>query len=209
MPPARHPRHEYIDEFRCGDLAGRLAAAIRRDARPERSYRFMEFCGGHTHAISRYGLIDLLPPNVRMIHGPGCPVCVLPIGRIDQAIRLARDQGAILATYADTLRVPASQQLTLLRAKAQGADIRMVYSTSDALEIARTHPRPRNRVPRDRLRDHHAADRGGRAERRRRRLANFSVLCNHVLTPAAMHAILPAPRAWRSTASSVPHTSPP
>ncbi len=153
----------------------------------------MEFCGGHTHAISRYGLIDLLPSGVRMIHGPGCPVCVLPIGRIDQAIRLARDAGVILATYADTLRVPASEQQTLLRAKAQGADVRMVYSTTDALAIARDNPgrevvflaigfettTPPTAV----------AVRTARAQG----LRNFSVLCNHVMTPPAMHAILAAP----------------
>jgi len=184
---------KYIDEFRSGELAAGLSTAIRRDAHAGRQYRLMEFCGGHTHAISRYGLIDLLPPNVRMIHGPGCPVCVLPIGRIDQAIRLAREQGAIVATYADTLRVPASQQLTLLRAKAQGADIQMVYSTTDALAIARAHPgrevvflaigfettTPPTAV----------AVLAAEAEG----LANFSILCNHVLTPAAMHAILAAP----------------
>ena len=185
---------KYIDEFRSGELAAGLAAAMRRDANPEREYRFMEFCGGHTHAISRYGIADLLPPNVQMIHGPGCPVCVLPIGRIDQAIRLAREQGAILATYADTLRVPASQRLTLLRAKAQGADIRMVYSTSDALGIARANPdrevvflaigfettTPPTAVA---VLTAAALD-----------LKNFSILCNHVLTPAAMHAILSAPQ---------------
>ncbi len=184
---------KYIDEFRSGALAAGLAAAMRRDASPEREYRFMEFCGGHTHAISRYGITDLLPPNVRMIHGPGCPVCVLPIGRIDQAIRLAREQGAILATYADTLRVPASQQLTLLRARAQGADIRMVYSVSDALNIARAHPDREvvflaigfeTTTPPTAVAVLTAAAQD---------LRNFSVLCNHVLTPAAMHAILAAP----------------
>ena len=92
----------------------------------------MEFCGGHTHAISRYGLKDLLPRRVNMIHGPGCPVCVLPIGRIDNAIELAARPGLILCTYADTMRVPASKGLSLLKAKARGADIRMVYSSADA-----------------------------------------------------------------------------
>ena len=82
---------KYVDEFRDGELAKGLAAAIAREADPARRYAFMEFCGGHTHAISRYGVTDLLPANVRMIHGPGCPVCVLPIGRVDQAIRLALD----------------------------------------------------------------------------------------------------------------------
>ena len=117
---------KYIDEFRDGDLARQIGERIRAEADPQRSYSFMEFCGGHTHAISRYGLADLLPPQVRMIHGPGCPVCVLPIGRIDQAIRLALHEGVTLCTYADTLRVPASAGLTMLRARARGADIRMI-----------------------------------------------------------------------------------
>ena len=81
---------KYVDEYRDGALAKTLSASIAREARPDRVYRFMEFCGGHTHAISRYGLEDLLPPNVEMIHGPGCPVCVLPMARVDLAIKLAR-----------------------------------------------------------------------------------------------------------------------
>jgi hydrogenase expression/formation protein HypD len=133
---------KYIDEFRDGELARGLAAAIRRAARDERDYRFMEFCGGHTHAIARYGVSDLLPAGVRMIHGPGCPVCVLPVGRIDMAIRLALEAGVILCSYGDPLRVPASNGLSLLRAKAalggpgsSGGEIRMVYSCADALAI--------------------------------------------------------------------------
>jgi hydrogenase expression/formation protein HypD len=90
-------------------VARKLAAAIAREALPQRRYHFMEFCGGHTHAISRYGIKDLLPPNVEMIHGPGCPVCVLPIGRIDNAIEIASRPNVTLATYADTMRVPASK----------------------------------------------------------------------------------------------------
>jgi hydrogenase expression/formation protein HypD len=184
---------KYIDEFRDGELARGLAAAIAREAGSDREYRLMEFCGGHTHAISRYGLADLLPANVRLIHGPGCPVCVLPIGRIDQAIRLAREQGVILCTYADTLRVPASHKLTLLKARAQGADIRMVYSTADVLRIARDNPAREvvffaigfeTTTPPTAVALKQARTEG---------LKNFSVLCNHVLTPAAMHAILAAP----------------
>lgn len=181
---------KYVDEFRDGQLAKGIATAIARAARPERSYRLMEFCGGHTHAISRYGIADLLPANVEMIHGPGCPVCVLPIGRVDQAIRLALEHGVILCTYADMLRVPASDNLSLLKAKAQGGDIRMVYSTSDALNIARKHPDRQvvflaigfeTTTPPTAV-----AIQVARAEG----LRNFSVLCNHVLTPSAMHAIL-------------------
>ena len=123
----------------------------------------MEFCGGHTHAISRYGVADLLPPNVRMIHGPGCPVCVLPIGRVDMAIGLALARPeVILCTYGDCLRVPASDGLSLLKAKARGADVRMVYSAADALALAVREP-ARGGVLRDRLRDHHAAHRAGAA----------------------------------------------
>ena len=131
---------KYIDEYRDGDAAQRIAARIAAEADPARRYSFMEFCGGHTHAIARYGIGELLPANVRMVHGPGCPVCVLPIGRIDQAIHLALERGAIVCTYGDTMRVPASDNLSLLKAKARGAEIRMVYSAADALKIARAQP---------------------------------------------------------------------
>ncbi len=128
---------KYIDEFRSGEVAQALARRIAAEVDPARRYHFMEFCGGHTHAISRYGIAELLPASVRMIHGPGCPVCVLPIGRIDQAIALALERGVMLCTYGDVMRVPASESLSLMRAKARGADIRMVYSAADALKLAR------------------------------------------------------------------------
>ncbi len=181
---------KYITEFRDGQQARHIAANIAAEVRPGTAYNFMEFCGGHTHAISRYGIADMLPPNVRMIHGPGCPVCVLPIGRVDLAISLALDRGVILCTYGDTMRVPASDGLSLIKAKARGADIRMVYSASDALKLAEQHPErevvffaigfetttpPTALVLRD------AKARG---------VANFSVLCCHVLTPAAITHIL-------------------
>ncbi|MDD4927878.1 MAG: hydrogenase formation protein HypD [Gallionella sp.] len=181
---------KYVDEFRDGELAKHIAARIAHEASPLKTYRLMEFCGGHTHAISRYGLSDLLPDNVRLIHGPGCPVCVLPTGRVDQAIRLARMPGVILCTYADTMRVPASGKLTLMRAKAEGADVRMIYSTQDVLKIARDNPQREvvffaigfeTTTPPTAVAVKQAAAEG---------LKNFSILCNHVLTPAAMHAIL-------------------
>lgn len=184
---------KYIDEFRAADLARGLAAAIAREVLPERSYRLMEFCGGHTHAISRYGVADLLPACVRLIHGPGCPVCVLPIGRIDQAIRLALAHEVILCTYGDCLRVPASDKLSLQRARSQGADVRMVYSPLDAVRIAREQPGREvvflaigfeTTTPPSAVAVLQAQAEG---------LENFSLLCNHVLTPAAMHAILAAP----------------
>jgi hydrogenase expression/formation protein HypD len=189
---------KYIDEFRDGDVAQTLAGKIARLAQPGRHYSFMEFCGGHTHAISRYGLPDLLPPTVRMVHGPGCPVCVLPMGRIDMAIALALNEGVILCTYGDTLRVPASDGLSLMKAKARGGDIRMVYSTLDALQIARDNPQRQvvffaigfeTTTPPTALAILQAAQ---------EQLDNFSVLCCHVLTPAAITHVLESPevRQW-------------
>ena len=131
---------KYIAEFRDGEVARALSHRIAAEVDPARRYHFMEFCGGHTHAISRYGIAELLPASVRMVHGPGCPVCVLPIGRIDMAIALALAHGAIVCTYGDTMRVPASGGLSLTKAKARGGDVRMVYSPTDALAIARAHP---------------------------------------------------------------------
>lgn len=184
---------KYVDEFRDGKVARSLAKTIAAEVRPDRRYHLMEFCGGHTHAISRYGLRDLLPPEVRFIHGPGCPVCVLPIGRIDSAIELARDHGVILCSYGDTMRVPASGRTSLLRAKAEGADIRMVYSSADALKIARENPEREvvffaigfeTTTPPTAV-----ALRQARAEG----LKNFSVFANHVLTPSAIQNILESP----------------
>jgi hydrogenase expression/formation protein HypD len=181
---------KYVDEFRDGKLARHIGERIAAEVEPGRRYSFMEFCGGHTHAIARYGVTDLLPPAVRMIHGPGCPVCVLPIGRIDQAIHLALERGAIVATYGDTMRVPASQSLSLTRAKARGADIRMVYSAADALVLARQQPQREvvffaigfeTTTPPTALVIRQAAAEG---------LGNFSVLCCHVLTPSAITHIL-------------------
>jgi len=177
---------KYVDEYRDGRLAGAIAARVAAEAASDRDYYFMEFCGGHTHAISRYGLEDLLPANIRMIHGPGCPVCVLPIGRIDHAIRLAERPEITLCTYGDLMRVPGLHGTSLLKAKAAGADIRMVYSTLDALRIAEAEPfrevvffaigfettTPPTALA-IRLAD-------------KKQLKNFSVFCNHVITPAAI-----------------------
>ncbi|WP_027544472.1 hydrogenase formation protein HypD [Bradyrhizobium sp. WSM2254] len=184
---------KYADEFRDKAIALGLAKVIRSEANPQRSYRFMEFCGGHTHAISRYGLEDILPKNVRMIHGPGCPVCVLPAGRIDMAIRLADRPEVILCVYGDLMRVPGSQGASLLKAKARGADVRMVYSTVDAIRIAEENPEQEvvffaigfeTTTP-------PTAILIRRAEKKQ--LENFSVVCNHVRTPPAMQNILESP----------------
>jgi hydrogenase expression/formation protein HypD len=183
----------YVDEYRDGALARGIAAEIAREAQPERGYRFMEFCGGHTHAISRYGLEDLLPANVRMIHGPGCPVCVLPMARIDMAIALARDARVTLCAYGDVMRVPGSNGSSLIKAKAEGADVRMIYSTLDAIRIAEAEPGREvvffaigfeTTTPPTALAIKTAA---------KKELANFTVFCNHVLTPSAIQNILESP----------------
>jgi hydrogenase expression/formation protein HypD len=184
---------KFVEEFRRRDLARRLSAAIHEAVEPERQYNLMEFCGGHTHAIFRYGVQDLMPPNIRFVHGPGCPVCVLPIGRIDNAIQLVQDHDVILCTYGDMLRVPASGRKSLLKLKAEGGDVRMLYSTQDALKIARDNPKRQvvffaigfeTTTPPTAV-----AIRQAQAEQ----LKNFSVFCNHVLTPPAIARILDAP----------------
>jgi hydrogenase expression/formation protein HypD len=184
---------KYVDEYRDGKLARAIAKTIAAEARLDHDYRFMEFCGGHTHAIARYGLEDLLPKNVRMIHGPGCPVCVLPIGRMDDAIKLAQNPDITLCTYADLMRVPGSNGMSLTKAKAAGADIRMVYSTLDALRIAQDEPQRKvvffaigfeTTTPPTAMAILTAQKLG---------LQNFFVFCNHVLTPAAIQNILESP----------------
>ncbi|MFZ2103718.1 MAG: hydrogenase formation protein HypD [Oricola sp.] len=184
---------KYVDEFRARDLAEKLAAQIAQEAKPERTYHLMEFCGGHTHAIFRYGVQDLMPENVKFVHGPGCPVCVLPVRRLDDAVELAETHGVILTTYGDMMRVPGTKQRSLIRAKADGADIRMVYSTQDALKIARENPDRQvvffaigfeTTTPPTAVAIKQAQAEG---------LKNFTVFCNHVLTPAAIGHILESP----------------
>ncbi len=184
---------KYVEEFRRQDLARQLARAIHGAVDPGRQYNLMEFCGGHTHAIFRYGVQDLMPSNVRFVHGPGCPVCVLPIGRIDNAIQLAQRPEVILCTYGDLLRVPASGRKSLMKIKAAGADVRMVYSTQDALKVARENPCRQvvffaigfeTTTPPTAVAIKQAQAQG---------LDNFSVFCNHVLTPAAIQNILQSP----------------
>ncbi|ANB02931.1 hydrogenase formation protein HypD [Ectothiorhodospira sp. BSL-9] len=181
---------KHLSEYRDAGAVRQVAAAIARELDADRWYRFMEFCGGHTHAIARDALASLLPENLRFVHGPGCPVCVLPGERVDLAIALAQRPEVILCTYADTLRVPGSGGHTLLRARALGADVRMVYATTDALRVARDHPDRQvvffaigfeTTAPATAVALLQARDEG---------LVNFSVCCNHVLTPPAMGAVL-------------------
>jgi len=182
----------YVDEFRNAELGQAVAAEILAAVDPQRHHKLMEICGGHTHAIYKYALDDLLPANVELVHGPGCPVCVIPMGRVDDAIALARTDGVIFTCFGDMLRVPGSDQ-TLLDAKAQGADVRMVYSPLDALRIARENPDREvvffaigfeTTAPSTALTLKRAKAEG---------VTNFSCFCNHVTIEPPLRALLESP----------------
>jgi hydrogenase expression/formation protein HypD len=129
----------FVDEYRSPELARRLAREIAELTEPERAYKFMEVCGGHTHSIYKHGIEDLLPQQIELVHGPGCPVCVIPMGRQDDAMSIAERPEVIFTTFGDMMRVPSTRG-SLLDAKARGADVRMVYSPLDALKVARENP---------------------------------------------------------------------
>ena len=129
---------KFADEFRDADLASALGDRIAGEA-GDKHWKIMEVCGGHTHTIFKYGIEDLLPSNVELVHGPGCPVCVIPMGRLDDGIAVAAQPGVIFTCFGDLMRVPGSDG-SLLDAKAAGADVRMVYSPLDALKIAHENP---------------------------------------------------------------------
>jgi len=185
----------YVDEFRDGRAARALAAELRSLAPEGRHVKLMEVCGGHTHAIYRHGLDALLPESVELVHGPGCPVCVIPLGRVDDAISLAERPQVTLASFGDMLRVPGGRRRSLLEAKARGADVRTVYSPLDALALARREPEREvvffavgfeTTAPATALTLLRARELGVR---------NFTVFCNHVLIGPALRAILDSPDA--------------
>lgn len=188
----------YLSGFRDGAAARALAELIAAAVDPGREYHLMEFCGGHTHAIFRYGVEDLLPKNIRLIHGPGCPVCVLAVPRLDAAISLARLPGVTLVSYGDMLRVPASRRQSLLKARAQGADVRMATSALEALQIAADGPEREVVFFAIGFETTTPATAHLIREAKRSGLANLSVYCNHVVTPAAILSILDSPevREW-------------
>ena len=182
----------YVDEFRDAELGRAVRAELLAAVEPGRHYKVMEVCGGHTHSIYRYGVDDLLPGEVELVHGPGCPVCVIPMGRVDDGIALAREPGVIFTCFGDMLRVPGSHG-TLLDAKDEGADVRMVYSPLDALRIAKAHPDREvvffaigfeTTAPSTAL-----TLRRARAEG----VANFSCVCNHVTIVPPLRALLESP----------------
>jgi hydrogenase expression/formation protein HypD len=183
---------KFVDEFREPEIITRTAEEIRRLADPNRHYRIMEVCGGHTHAIYRFGLKDLLPSNIELIHGPGCPVCVLPMGRIDDGLSIAQDPNVIFAAFGDMMRVPGTQG-SPLEHKARGMDVRIVYSPSDALKLAQMNPDKHvmffaigfeTTAPSTALTVVRAKAQG---------VHNFSVFCNHVTIIPAIRAILDSP----------------
>ena len=182
----------YAAEYRDGTIGRAIAARMHEVVDPDRHYKLMEICGGHTHTIYRYGIASLLPSNVELVHGPGCPVCVIPMGRVADAIAIARRPGVTLACFGDLLRVPGSDG-TLLDAKAAGADVRVVYSPLDALRIARENPEREvvffaigfeTTAPSTALTLLRAqAD----------ATANFSCFCNHVTIGPPLRALLDSP----------------
>jgi hydrogenase expression/formation protein HypD len=183
---------KFVDEFRDPAVISKTAEEIRRLAGTARHYRFMEVCGGHTHAIYRFGLKDLLPENIELVHGPGCPVCVLPMGRIDDGLSIAQDSKTIFTAFGDMMRVPGRHG-SPLQHKARGVDIRIVYSPSDALKLAQRNPDRHviffaigfeTTAPSTALTLMRAKAAGVR---------NFSVFCNHVTIIPAIRAILDSP----------------
>lgn len=182
---------KYVDEYRDADLAQRLAAEIERlsEGRP---LQVMEVCGGHTHTIYKHGVEDILPPNIDLVHGPGCPVCVLPMGRIDDAIAMARQPDVIFTTFGDMMRVPGSEG-SLLDAKAQGADVRFVYSPLDALKIARENSNKQVVFFAIGFETTAPSTAVTLVRAQAEQIDNFSVFCNHVTIIPAMKAILDSP----------------
>lgn len=188
---------KYVDEFRDRDKAKTLVTEIESlvsviTAGRQRPIHIMEVCGGHTHSIFRYGIEGLLPKEIELVHGPGCPVCVLPMGRVDDCVAIAERPNVIFTTFGDAMRVPGSKK-SLLQAKAEGADVRMVYSPMDALALARKHPDKdvvffalgfETTMPSTAFTILEAEADG---------ITNFSVFCNHITIVPTVKAILDSP----------------
>ncbi|ASU79318.1 hydrogenase formation protein HypD [Actinopolyspora erythraea] len=183
---------KFVDEYRDADKARALSAKITELCEPGRQYKFMEVCGGHTHTIYKHGLEDYLPENISLIHGPGCPVCVIPMGRVDDSIHIARQPGVLMTSFGDMMRVPGSNG-SFFDSNAEGTNIRMVYSPLDALKLARQTPEQHvvfmaigfeTTAPSTAMTLLRAREEG---------LENFSVFCNHVTVIPAIKAILDSP----------------
>jgi hydrogenase expression/formation protein HypD len=181
---------KYLDEYRDGELAQQFAREIHRIT--TRPWNIMEVCGGQTHAIVKFGIDELLPKQINLIHGPGCPVCVTPLEMIDKALEIAARSNVIFASFGDMLRVPGSTT-DLLSVKAQGGDVRIVYSPLDAVKLAEQNPAKEivffgvgfeTTAPATAMAVFHAAQKG---------LQNFSMLISHVLVPPAIAALMSSP----------------
>jgi hydrogenase expression/formation protein HypD len=181
---------KYLDEFRNGEIAQRMAREIRQAT--TQPWKIMEICGGQTHSIIRNGIDQMLPPGIEMIHGPGCPVCVTPLSLIDKALAIAAEPGVIFCSFGDMLRVPGTDS-DLFQIKARGGDVRVVYSPLDAVELAVKNPEKQvvffgvgfeTTAPANAMSVHLAKRRG---------VKNFSLLVSHVLVPPAIEAIMSSP----------------
>jgi hydrogenase expression/formation protein HypD len=182
---------KYVDEYRDPELAKGIAEEIGRLSGGE-PVKIMEVCGGHTHTIYKHGIEDVLPRTIDLVHGPGCPVCVLPMGRIDDAIAIARMEGVIFTTFGDMMRVPGSRG-SLLDAKAEGADVRFVYSPLDALKIARENPDRKVVFFAIGFETTAPSTAVTLLRAQAEKVENFSVFCNHVTIIPAIKAILDSP----------------
>jgi hydrogenase expression/formation protein HypD len=181
---------KYVSEFRSPEIVEALLQQIKKIVKGD--WHIMEVCGGQTHSLVKNGILNMLPPNIHMIHGPGCPVCVTPVGLIDKAVNLAMEHQVILCSYGDMIRVPGSGK-SLLEAKSLGADVRIMYSPLEAVKIARENPGREvvffavgfeTTAPANALSVMHA---------HREKLKNYSILTSHVLVPPAMEAIMSDP----------------
>ena len=182
---------KYLDEYRDARIARALAKEITHHT--SKHWVLMEICGGQTHTIMRYGLDELLPAGIELVHGPGCPVCVTPLETIDKAIALALRPDVTLVSYGDMLRVPGSNS-DLFRAKAQGADVRIAYSPTEAVKIARAHPDRKIVFLAIGFETTAPANAMAAWQAKREGLTNFSMLVSHVLVPPAIRALLAAPQ---------------
>ncbi|HEX4374982.1 MAG TPA: hydrogenase formation protein HypD, partial [Puia sp.] len=178
---------KYLTEFRSPELVDSLLKEIKKIVRGQ--WNIMEVCGGQTHSLVKNGILNMLPENIQMIHGPGCPVCVTPVELIDKAVHLAMEHDVILCSYGDMIRVPGTV-MSLLEAKSKGADVRILYSPLEAVKIAKENPDREivffavgfeTTAPANALSVVHA---------RRQNLKNYSILTSHVLVPPAMEAIM-------------------
>ena len=188
---------KYVDEFREPERVGALLEAIaaltgKVVAERGRPLHIMEVCGGHTHAIFKYGIAKMLPAEIELVHGPGCPVCVLPIGQVDDCVAIAETPGVIFTTFGDAMRVPGSKK-SLLQAKAEGADIRMVYSPLDALALARANPEREVVFFGLGFETTMPATAFTILQAEAEQIRNFSLFCNHITIIPTMQALLESP----------------